>query len=259
MNAMVKNPLAAQIKLINQFCEKHQGEQMFEMIGRPFCKSCSLEALERARSNTQNQVDFANMQSEKRVHNAMLPHRHMHCSFENYRTDHAGQTYAKDECSKFFKDFIKNKQRNLIMVGRTGTGKTHLASALARNLLAKKQNIRYITSEDMANRIAETWNKQSGETESSVIARFVAFDLLILDEYGLHDQHERMLTLVHKVLYARYNARKPTMLISNFTKIQLEANLGDRLWSRFQEDQSTMIECDWADQRFYKFKQEKHD
>ncbi|MEB5477284.1 ATP-binding protein [Acinetobacter pollinis] len=250
MNAMVKNPLASRIQPINQFCEKHHGEQMFEMMGRPFCKKCSLEALEQARSSVQTQSDFANMQAEKRMSNAMLPHRHKHCAFENYRTDHDGQANAKAESIRFYQGFLRKKMRNLVMVGRTGTGKTHLACALARNLLAKKQNIRYITSEDMVNKIAETWSKkQLGETEASMIARFVDCDLLILDEYGLHDQHETRLQLVHKVLYARYNARKPTMLISNFTKQQLQENLGDRLWSRFQEDHMTMVECDWEDTR----------
>lgn len=249
MNAMSKTMLGIQPKLINRFCEKHNNEQMFEMFGRAFCKSCSFEALEQSRSEQQAHSDFANMRAEKRMSNAMLPHRHKHCSFENYRTDHNGQVHAKATCVRFFQGFMRKTNRNLVMVGRTGTGKTHLASALARNLLVKKQNIRYITSEDMANKIAETWRDKFGETEASMVARFVDCDLLILDEYGLHDQHETRLQLVHKVLYARYNARKPTMLISNFTKEQLQENLGDRLWSRFQEDQTTLIECDWNDAR----------
>ena len=61
--------------------------------------------------------------------------------------------------------------------------------------------------------------------------------------------------LVHKVLYARYD-EKPTVLISNMTlesteKAQgLKENLGDRLWSRFQHDGLTVVECDWDDLRF---------
>ena len=71
---------------------------------------------------------------------------------------------------------------------------------------------------------------------------------MILDEYGLHDRDKR-LELVHKVLYARYDAMKPTMLISNFTLAELQKDLGDRLWSRFQQGGLTVVECNWGDQR----------
>ena len=67
--------------------------------------------------------------------------------------------------------------------------------------------------------------------------------MLILDEYGLHDRHENRLQLVHKVLYSRYDAGKPTMLISNLTLAELQKDLGDRLWSRFQHDELTLVEC----------------
>ncbi len=134
------------------------------------------------------------------------------------------------------------------MVGRTGTGKTHLACAVARNVLDQRSYVRYVTSEDMANEIANAWTK-ADDSEASAVWRFTDYDLLIIDEYGLHDQHESRLQLVHKVLYSRYDAKKPTVLISNWTKEQLKDNLGDRLWSRFQHDGLTVVECNWADAR----------
>ncbi|WP_269915333.1 ATP-binding protein [Acinetobacter sp. HY1485] len=242
MSAMPKFKI--ELEPTNQVCSKHN-EPMLMMFGRPFCKSCSNEALQNSKFST---ADFEHMRDQKRFDNAMLPKRHTHCTFENYMTQHSGQKYAKQQFVSFYQDYLKDLKRNGVIVGRTGTGKTHLACALARNLLSKKQNIRYITSEDMSNEIAKAWTDKS-MNESTLIAQFVACDLLILDEYGLHDQHETRLQLVHKVLYARYDACKPTMLISNFTKDQLKENLGDRLWSRFQQDKLTMIECDWEDMR----------
>ncbi len=62
--------------------------------------------------------------------------------------------------------------------------------------------------------------------------RYSEYDLLTVDEYGLHDREKR-LELVHKVLYARYDEMKPTMLISNLTLAKLQEDLGDRLWFSF--------------------------
>ena len=119
---------------------------------------------------------------------------------------------------------------------------------MAKNVLEQRKYARYVTSEDMANEIANAW-KKADDNEANAIYRFTDTDLLILDEYGLHDQHESRLQLVHKVLYARYDAGKPTMLISNLTIADLEKDLGDRLWSRFQHDGLTVVECNWGDQR----------
>lgn len=117
---------------------------------------------------------------------------------------------------------MKGEVENLVMVGSTGTGKTHLACATARTLLAKGNYARYITSEELAQRIMKAWDKDTkDQSEQSVIYEFTTYDLLILDEYGLHDRDKR-LELVHKVLYSRYDACKATMLISNMTLEQLK-------------------------------------
>ncbi|MDP7924974.1 ATP-binding protein, partial [Acinetobacter baumannii] len=101
----------------------------------------------------------------------------------------------------------------------------------------------------LAQRIMKAWDKDTkDQSEQSVIHEFTTYDLLILDEYGLHDRDKR-LELVHKVLYSRYDACKATMLISNMTLEQLKNDLGDRLWSRFQHGGLTTIECNWKDAR----------
>lgn len=92
---------------------------------------------------------------------------------------------------------------------------------------------RYITSEEIASRIMQAWDKDAKDkSEESVINVFAQYDLLIIDEYGLHDREKRA-ELVHKVLYARYDQNKPTMLISNFTLKKLKNDLGDRLLVSF--------------------------
>ncbi|MCK4099763.1 ATP-binding protein [Acinetobacter radioresistens] len=244
MNAM-HTQFQQTIQLSSEFCSKHS-EAMVTMFGRSVCKSCAVEAVTKAQDEHAHSVN--QMVREKHFAGAMLPKRHAESGFLNYQVSNDGQKTAKHQCATFAKDFNKGVQRNLIMVGRTGTGKTHLACAVARNVLDKQKYARYVTSEDMANEIANAW-KKTDDNESNAVFRFAEYDLLILDEYGLNDQHENRLKLVHKVLYARYDEAKPTMLISNWTIKQLEENLGDRLWSRFQHGGLTVVQCNWADAR----------
>ena len=216
------------------------------------CPKCAVEFV-----NSNNQTHQQNVERdvrEKHFSGAMIPNRYQESGFKNYSVnpDLNGQANAKNQCIQFTKNFIDGSRENLILVGSTGTGKTHLSIAVARTLLNKGLYVRYITSEELAQRIMNAWDKDTKDkSEESVIYEFAQYDLLILDEYGLHDREKR-LELVHKVLYARYDRKKPTMLISNLTiegEKGLTQDLGDRLWSRFQHDGLTLVECNWGDQR----------
>lgn len=247
MNAFAKNLTGIEFQPSELFCQIHN-EQMVKIFGRDTCKTCAKESLRKSEAEHAQEL-LADIR-KKRVDAAMIPARHAECGFKNYVTRMQAQQYAVGQCKKFSGDFVKGQAGNMIVTGRTGTGKTHLACAMIRNILHLGGFARYVTSEDMANSIANAWT-QPDSSEAMEIYRFTEYDLLILDEYGLHDQHENRLKLVHKVLYSRYDAKKPTVVISNFTTVELKQNLGDRLWSRFQHDGLIVVECNWNDQRMH--------
>ncbi|MCO8044961.1 ATP-binding protein [Acinetobacter bohemicus] len=242
MNAI--SPFSFGLKQVHEFCNKHQ-TAMVQAGPYHKCPQCAVEFLDEQKRNAQAEIDRA--VREKHFAGAMLPERHAGSGFKNYDVKHAGQQNALNQVVSFAKNMINGHKNNFVMVGPTGTGKTHLSCATARTLLNKGKYARYITSEDMAQRIMNAW-EQPDATEKSVIYDFTQYDLLILDEYGLHDRDKRR-ELVHKVLYARYDRMKPTMLISNLTLEELQKDLGDRLWSRFQQGSLTVVECNWIDQR----------
>ncbi|MFX6505058.1 ATP-binding protein [Acinetobacter baumannii] len=228
------------------FCTKHNVKEII-MGGFQGCPQCAIEYVEKA--NQEHAFEVQKSVREKHFAGAMIPERHKNAGFRNYNTPLPGQKNALTQTANFAKKIVKGEVENLVMVGSTGTGKTHLACATARTLLAKGNYARYITSEELAQRIMKAWDKDTkDQSEQSVIHEFTSYDLLILDEYGLHDRDKR-LELVHKVLYSRYDACKATMLISNMTLEQLKNDLGDRLWSRFQHGGLTTIECNWKDAR----------
>lgn len=244
MNSM-PSILNATAQPAQELCDKHN-ELKINLSGRTVCKSCAKEFMKQV--HVEHEAEKNQAVREKHFAGAMLPSRHAQSGFRNYQVKNNGQQIALTQCSTFAKDTNNGMNRNLIMVGRTGTGKTHLSCAVAKNVLNDRKYARYTTSEDMSNEIANAW-KKADDSEASAIYRFTEYDLLILDEYGLHDRHENRLQLVHKVLYSRYDAKKATMLISNMTIEELQKDLGDRLWSRFQHDGLTIVECNWNDSR----------
>lgn len=236
-NALVKS---------NEVCGLHKTQKILAG-GNLICPMCANEFLAAEKSKQQAETNKAVF--EKHIAGAMLPDRHAYSAFSNYQTRTQGQANALNQCANYAQRISEKQCSNFIMVGSTGTGKTHLACATAKNLLKKGLKARYITSEEIAQRIMNAWDRDSkDQSEESVIYEFAQYDLLIIDEYGLHDREKRT-ELVHKVLTKRYDSKKPTMVISNFTLKKLKDDLGDRLWSRFQHDGLTVVECNWLDQR----------
>lgn len=255
MNAMAM--LSGGLQHVQALCTEHNVAKV-QAGPNQICPQCAIELVNSQNQNRQHEVD--RMVREKHFAGATLPERYADSRFKNYRTQHAGHQNALNQSVSYVKSILNGDKNNFVMVGKTGTGKTHLACAAARILLSKGMFARYITSEEMAQRIMDAWDKKTPDvTEKSVIHDFTQYDLLILDEYGLNDRDKRR-ELVHKVLYARYDRMKPTMLISNMTLHDtkdgsgkvipgLISDLGDRLWSRFQQGGLTIVECNWADAR----------
>jgi DNA replication protein DnaC len=70
---------------------------------------------------------------------------------------------------------------NVLLVGGTGTGKTHLAISIARNLIQQGQRGRYFNVVDLVNQLEqEKLNGRGGKLAES-LARL---DLVVLDELG---------------------------------------------------------------------------
>jgi DNA replication protein DnaC len=72
-------------------------------------------------------------------------------------------------------------RRNIVLVGGTGTGKTHLAIAITANLVRKGARARYFNTVDLVTRLEEETRIGKGGTLAGQLARL---DLVVLDELG---------------------------------------------------------------------------
>jgi DNA replication protein DnaC len=77
-------------------------------------------------------------------------------------------------------DFLA-QQRNCVLVGGTGTGKSHLAIAIARNCIRSGKHGRFYNTVDLVNRLeAETRSGRQGRLAEYLLRR----DFVVLDELG---------------------------------------------------------------------------
>lgn len=121
----------------------------------------------------------------------------------------------------------------MLLWGDVGTGKTHLACAIANALIAQLRPVLYCTALEAVMLIKATWKRtDDGMSEYDVYARFGDPQLLIIDEIGVQmgSDFERM--VLTSIADIRSRNCLPTIVISNLCPDDIYALLGERMFDR---------------------------
>ena len=119
-------------------------------------------------------------------------------------------------------EFIRAKE-NLIFIGSVGTGKTHLASALALKACQKGKRVRFFTAASLANLLIE---KNSKGTLNTFINTLNKAELIVIDEVGFVPLHKEAAELLFQVISDCYE-RKSLIITSNLEFSQWNTVFGD--------------------------------
>ena len=127
--------------------------------------------------------------------------------------------------------------KSILFLGNNGTGKTHLASTIAQELLfsGKISSFRYYSAYDLSLMIKNSWFRESAKTEMQIVRELVDFDLMIIDEVGVQFGTDTDMLLFFNVFNERLANEKPTILISNKNADELKALVGPRVVDRLRE------------------------
>lgn len=107
------------------------------------------------------------------------------------------------------------KERNgLFLIGGYGTGKTHLAAAIANQLMQAGTPVICMTMIDLLAKIRETYDR-SDATEAQVMRLYTDIPLLVVDDLGSEQPTEWGSTMIFSIINARYEAYMPTIVTSN--------------------------------------------
>jgi DNA replication protein DnaC len=106
--------------------------------------------------------------------------------------------------------FLKEK-RNVILIGNSGTGKTHLAIAIGIKACEENYRVAFRTAAALVNEMIEAKNDNR---LSLYIKQFKKFELLIIDELGYVTFDLAAAELLFQLLAARYETMS-TIITSN--------------------------------------------
>lgn len=136
-----------------------------------------------------------------------------------------------------------------ILCGRTGTGKTMLASVLVNEINARAAETGviagYVTAREIIDRVRGQWN---GGDERVVYDALLVPDLLVIDELGERAGTDNALEIISRVVDDRYQRNLPTIAVSNHSIQRLNDLVGERVVSRLRHH-AAVIEMNWDDWR----------
>ncbi len=151
----------------------------------------------------------------------------------------------------YVRDFDKNRD-NLLLIGPTGTGKTHISTAIARELIHKGYDVIYdstqnIISDFEADRFRSNYGREENRAE-----KYLDCTLLIIDDLGTEFSNQFTVSTIYNLLNERQNKGLATVISTNLSPDELARKYEDRIYSRIIGGTSKILPFEGKDRRVSK-------
>ena len=135
--------------------------------------------------------------------------------------------------TEFVQDFA-TKFSNLLLYGRTGLGKTFVCHCIAKDLLDEGYTVLYLTAPRLFKIIEDyRFNRESMDEPDEMLEAITDVDLLILDDLGAEFVTVVTSSALFDLINQRLLAKKPTVVSTNLSQLELERHYSERIVSRF--------------------------
>lgn len=232
-------------------CDCEQATAYWQEQDRQAAEEAQREAEAKRRRAMQQRV-------ERLLGQSGIKKRFRQRTFPNFRTDTPGRKKNYGIAKEYADNFAYHQARGdgLYIEGTNGTGKTHLAAAIALQLIHEGVPVICKTSSDLLLDIKKSFDGD-GMRESDVLDIYKRVDLLIIDDLGKEQCSDWSMSTLYSILNDRYEDMKPTIVTTNYNADALVAALTPKgfdntkivaIISRLREV-STVMTMAWADIR----------
>jgi DNA replication protein DnaC len=147
--------------------------------------------------------------------------------------DPRGMDYEPNETLRMALDhacrFAKQPDGWLVLIGQPATGKTHLAAAIANDLLARGEAVPFVTVPDLLDHLRTAYAPDSKVRYDRLFDAVRTAPVLILDDLGSHSSTPWAQEKLFQLFNYRYNAKLPTVITTNLLLEDHDARLRSRM------------------------------
>ncbi len=164
------------------------------------------------------------------------------CTFDRFElkyypeTDQNGKKLRKkmsgilDFCKEYANSFEPIKSANLLFMGKTGLGKTHLSLAIVSEIIKKGFAPIYGSAENLFSAVtAEKFRSDGNETYNALLN----CDLLVIDDLGTEAVTSITKSMLYNIVNTRIMTRRPTIISTNLGIEEIDDMYTQRITSRF--------------------------
>lgn len=177
-------------------------------------------------------------------------------SFDNFdltRYADNADAYAKmNNNFNFAKNYAGNFENSpitMLLIGNTGTGKTHISTAIAKTVIEKGYEVLYDSAQNIISAF-ENDRFRSGyghyEPEGD---KFFECDLLIIDDLGTEFVNQFTVSCLYNLINTRQNKGLRTIISTNLSHSQITVKYEDRIYSRIIGKDSKILHFIGKDNR----------
>ena len=177
-------------------------------------------------------------------------------SFDNFNPDvYKGSPEIKERAAmnllaakRYAKTFAKNGE-NMLLYGDTGTGKTHISTAIAKEAITHGYDVVYDSVQNVVADFEADRFKSNYGTNEPKSTKYLECDLLILDDLGSEFITQFSLACLYNLLNTRQNKRLSTIISTNLSPDEISEQYQDRIASRIFSKNTTILCFEGTDQR----------
>lgn len=143
--------------------------------------------------------------------------------FENFRSDTPARRKAYNIAKEYADTFDRHRAdgTGLYIEGTNGTGKTHLAAAIAMQLITERKiPVICKTAGDLLLDIKSAFDKE-GTSEAQVLDIYKKVELLVIDDLGKEQCTDWSISTLYSILNDRYEEMRPTIITTNYNSDDL--------------------------------------
>jgi len=177
-------------------------------------------------------------------------------SFDNFdlewyksNQDHYIRMARNVKIARLYAENFARHQDNLLLIGTTGTGKTHISTAIAKTVISQGFDVLYDSAQNIINDFETDRFKNNYGQNEPVSTKYLECDLLIIDDLGTEFISQFSISALYNLINTRQNRGLSTIISTNLSATELAGKYEGRIYSRIIGADYTVLRFDGNDHR----------